>query len=706
MKQRFTLLDLRATVNELNERLGNTFIQNFYSTQQRFIYIKFSNKDTLLIESGFRFHLTQNTDSEISHFCKKLREKCRHARVHRIYQFGFDRIVVIDLQRVKIVIEFFSAGNMLILDENNQILELHRPVEELGIVRNSKYIFNPIELDLSFDTFKENNDLSNILPFEKEYIETVRKRIENEFGESLENLKGEEHRDKVERFFKKIKEELCQVGGFGEVTLIKGKPNQLFAFKTVPNALEVNKLLKDEEERNGIANETTIKNKDLKENLNDEQAMEEQLRSLRMCPKTPINLKSREKIEEIIYKNKGINALHFSSFNEAAEYYFSDSQKKKKIKEDKGTRIRKAQEKYIEELETQAGSFEETANILSENRDFVNEILEIFRKVFETKMEWSTFEAFWEEERRNDNPHAKAITSYDLNEKKCIILLEGRHIELDISQPLSKNIEKYFARRKKAVDKGDKTKVALENIVEKLAPKKVIVPTQKREPYWFEKFHFFISTDNELVIGGKNAQQNEIIVKKHLDQTDLYFHCDVHGASSIACKGRSDITIEEASYMALCMSKCWDEGIIKPVFYVEPDQVSKSAPSGEHITKGSFMIKGKRNIANPYRLEYGVGLLFKLECSQSILEFSSNPGDAKILHGMPVSAPWICVKNYKYKIRLCPASEKKSKLCQDIKANFENLSEGSMEERFVKSIGLDEYMNVVPGKSKIAKILK
>ncbi|ELA41462.1 uncharacterized protein VICG_01446 [Vittaforma corneae ATCC 50505] len=349
----------------------------------------------------------------------------------------------------------------------------------------------------------------------------------------------------------------------------------------------------------------------------------------------------------------------------------------------------------------------ETTEILNENRVFINEILGIFKKVFETKMEWSAFEAFWEEEKRNGNPYAKAIVSYDLSERKCIVLIDHRYIELDVSMPLSKNIEKYFSKRKKALDKSDKTKAALENIVDKLIPKKAIVPAQKRELYWFEKFHFFISTENELVIGGKNAQQNEIIVKKHLEPTDLYFHCDIHGASSIACKGRSEVTIEEASYMALCMSKCWDEGVIKPVFYVEPDQVSKSAPSGEYITKGSFMIKGKRNIMNPYRLEYGIGLLFKLEGSQNILEFSSNPADdAKILYGLPVSAPWICVKNYKYKIRLCPASEKKSKLCQDIKTSFESLSEGTLEEKYVKSIGLDEYMNVVPGKSKIAKLLK
>jgi len=272
---------------------------------------------------------------------------------------------------------------------------------------------------------------------------------------------------------------------------------------------------------------------------------------------------------------------------------------------------------------------------------------------------------------------------------------------------LNKNIEKYFNRRRKAVDKSEKTAVAVKNVLLKLGPKKAAVAVQKREQYWFEKFHFFISSADQLVIGGKNAQQNEIIVKKHLEPTDLYFHGEVQGASSVVCKGREESTVDEASYMALCRSKCWEEGVIRPVFYVEPDQVSKTVASGEYITKGSFMIRGKKTVMNPYRLEYGVGILFKLEGAESVLAFCKAPGaDAKIVHAMPVAAPWSCVKEYKYGVRLCPAGEKKSKLCQDIKAIFDMQSEKSGEEVFVRSIGLDEYMGVVPGKSKISKQLK
>ena len=82
MKQRFSILDIKAITNELNQRISNSFIQNFYSTQQRLLFIRFSNKDTLLIEPSARMHLVQSYDTEISHFCKKLRELCRHAKVH------------------------------------------------------------------------------------------------------------------------------------------------------------------------------------------------------------------------------------------------------------------------------------------------------------------------------------------------------------------------------------------------------------------------------------------------------------------------------------------------------------------------------------------------------------------------------------------------------------------------------------------------
>lgn len=52
-------------------------------------------------------------------------------------------------------------------------------------------------------------------------------------------------------------------------------------------------------------------------------------------------------------------------------------------------------------------------------------------------------------------------------------------------------------------------------------------------------------------------------------------------------------------------------------WWVYENQVSKTAPSGEYLPTGSFMIRGKKNFMNPSRLEMGFGLLYKVD-DQSI----------------------------------------------------------------------------------------
>lgn len=45
------------------------------------------------------------------------------------------------------------------------------------------------------------------------------------------------------------------------------------------------------------------------------------------------------------------------------------------------------------------------------------------------------------------------------------------------------------------------------------------------------------------------------------------------------------------------------------------DQVSKSAPTGEYLTTGSFMIRGKKNYLTHSQLIMGLGIMFRLEDS-------------------------------------------------------------------------------------------
>ena len=43
--------------------------------------------------------------------------------------------------------------------------------------------------------------------------------------------------------------------------------------------------------------------------------------------------------------------------------------------------------------------------------------------------------------------------------------------------------------------------------------------TKARKTYWFEKFYWFITTENYLVIAGRDQQQNELIVKRLVQST-------------------------------------------------------------------------------------------------------------------------------------------------------------------------------------------
>ncbi|KAF3831170.1 hypothetical protein GH733_002408, partial [Mirounga leonina] len=79
----------------------------------------------------------------------------------------------------------------------------------------------------------------------------------------------------------------------------------------------------------------------------------------------------------------------------------------------------------------------------------------------------------------------------------------------------------------------------------------------------FEKFLWFISSENYLIIGGRDQQQNEIIVKRYLTTGDIYVHADLHGATSCVIKNPTGEpipprTLTEAGTMALCYSAAWD----------------------------------------------------------------------------------------------------------------------------------------------------
>jgi len=47
---------------------------------------------------------------------------------------------------------------------------------------------------------------------------------------------------------------------------------------------------------------------------------------------------------------------------------------------------------------------------------------------------------------------------------------------------------------------------------------------------WYDRFRWFHTSTGYLVIGGRNADQNEELVKKYMGKHDRFFHTQAHGA--------------------------------------------------------------------------------------------------------------------------------------------------------------------------------
>ena len=201
-------------------------------------------------------------------------------------------------------------------------------------------------------------------------------------------------------------------------------------------------------------------------------------------------------------------------------------------------------------------------------------------------------------------------------------------IKIDMRKSLEENAGDYFEKAKKAKKKMEGAKAALEKaktrikeLVEKQLkeeyPMAEVEPQQHRREKrlgkaWYENFRWFFSSEGFLVVGGRDATTNEIIVKKHMEKNDVVFHTDMAGSPFFVVKAKgkqpTDITLQEVANATFSFSRAVKLGLTTAnVFWVTPAQVFKEAQSGEYLSKGAFMIRGKTNYMYP-SFDLGIGL--------------------------------------------------------------------------------------------------
>ncbi|KAH7647498.1 hypothetical protein FG379_000714 [Cryptosporidium bovis] len=345
-----------------------------------------------------------------------------------------------------------------------------------------------------------------------------------------------------------------------------------------------------------------------------------------------------------------------SRFSEAVDEFYSsmdiEREAKNAIQEQKVIyskvdKVKIDQERRLNSLFLEREACIVRAKVMESHQELLDNIIQLLRHLIATGAQWQDIWNEIQQQKKNSHKLARYIKSIDLEHDKIRIYFSPEDLDLDVfntieqkkkgiefdlfvSKSIQSNIRYKYDESKQLTKKYDKTKHAYKlalNKVSKIAKKDAekalkglnsTTPRIKklRSLYWFEKFHWFISTDGFLVIGGHDASQNELLFRRYLEKNDRYIHADIHGAATCIVKNPNNLpeipitTLNEAGQMSICYSKAWVNKTVISAWWVYPDQVSKTAPSGEYLSTGSFVIRGKKNYLPPLKLEMGCALYF------------------------------------------------------------------------------------------------
>jgi predicted ribosome quality control (RQC) complex YloA/Tae2 family protein len=339
----------------------------------------------------------------------------------------------------------------------------------------------------------------------------------------------------------------------------------------------------------------------------------------------------------------------FADFDAAVDEFFSKIEAQKEAVEQKEKehnvtkkldKVKEDQERRIKALASQEDDNTHSAQLIESNAPLVDQLIQTINSLIAAQMSWQQIKDVVKQEKKKGDPVASAIHELKLQTNQVVVLLfenlatddEDEHampakkLDIDLSLSALANATEYYKKKKKATEKKQKTLNVAETVM-KAAEKKVRKQLQEvrtqstinkiRKPYWFEKFNWFISSDGYVIVSGRDMQQNEMLYKRYMQQNDIYVHADLSGASTCIIKNPTDDpvpprTLNEAGSLSVCYSKAWNSKILTSAYWVKSNQVSKTAPSGEYLTTGSFMIRGTKNYLPPSNLQMGLALLFRV----------------------------------------------------------------------------------------------
>ncbi|XP_017020712.1 ribosome quality control complex subunit NEMF homolog [Drosophila kikkawai] len=659
MKTRFNTFDIICGVAELQKLVGWR-VNQIYDVDNKTYLFRMTGtgaveKVTLLIESGTRFHTTRfewPKNMAPSGFSMKLRKHLKNKRLEKIQQLGGDRIV--DFQfgtgdaAYHVILELYDRGNLILTDYELTTLYILRPHtegENLRFAMREKY---PVE--------RAKQATEELQP--------------EKVAELLENANNGDYLRQV------LMPNLdCGPAVIEHVLVSHGLDNRVISKETASETPEgEEKPEKTGKKQKKGRNQPKLDQKPF-DMVNDLPTVQQAVKSVQdliieaKCGKTKgyiIQVKEEKPTEsgnvEYFFRNiefhpylfaqfKEFENAQFESFMEAVDEFYStqESQKidMKTLHQErealkKLSNVKNDHAKRLEELTKVQDVDRKKAELITSNQSLVDNAIRAVQSAIASQLSWPDIHELVKEAQANGDAVASSIKQLKLETNHISLMLSDPYenddddetpevtvVDVDLALSAWANARRYYDMKRSAAQKEKKTvdasQKALKSAERKTQQTLKEVRTisnivKARKVFWFEKFYWFISSENYLVIGGRDAQQNELIVKRYMRPKDIYVHAEIQGASSVIIQNPTGEeippkTLLEAGSMAISYSVAWDAKVVTNSYWVTSDQVSKTAPTGEYLATGSFMIRGKKNFLPSCHLTMGLSLLFKLEDS-------------------------------------------------------------------------------------------
>ena len=557
-------IDTAAVASELSKLIVGAKIGKIYQHSPDEIRIVLritgSGRSDLVIEAGRRIHLTRypkEAEKLPQPFPMLLRKHLTGGRITKIEQYDFDRIIKIYVERASIktvlLCEFFARGNIVLVNEENHIILPLKSIsyKDRAIRRGQIYELPPPQLNPQTVTVEELTEV--FATSNTDVVRTLATRL---------NLGGV------------LSEEVCLRAGIDKSTSATRMSyehceNIHSALLDLLLPLSANKFVPQVVKQDGV-------NIDV----------------------LPFELKQYKDFEKI----------YFSSINDALDEYYGKSEIKKIITPQKtrqGLYVRRLaqQEASLEKFNKQEEKLTSTGELLYAEYCLIDDILTMIRSAREKDYSWEDIKRTL---ANTPAPTASVIEQIDPSTGSITVNVNGVRINLDYRLSVEQNAAAYYKRAKKFSSKINGAIKAINKTRELISKKETVdVVTKKnlkkkKKPKWYEQFKWFYSTDGFLVIAGRDADTNEIIVKKYMEKRDLFFHTQYPGSPAVIVKteGKTvpETTLKQAAQFTVSHSSIWKSGYAEGnCYFVLPEQVSKTPEHGEFLPKGSFVIRGKRN---------------------------------------------------------------------------------------------------------------